>query len=83
MFGGGSSLGTKFPANKKRHSSAAWQGLIEHVCAYNQDLCIQSGSLSPKTKKRRGYLEFCAENIGNLRSCLVITLFQYGINFGR
>ena len=57
----------------KKHSSTAWQGLIENVCK-------QPGSTS---EKRRGHLDFCAENMCNLRSYVVITLCQHGTNFGR
>ena len=43
-------------------------------------VCNQSGPIS---KKRRGHLDFCAENTCNLSSCLVINRFQHIINFGR
>ena len=35
------------------------------------------------SKKRREHLGFCAENMSNLSSCLVIAWFQYGISFRR
>ena len=53
--------------------STPWQGLIERVGK-------QSGYIS---EKRRGHYGFCAENMCNLRSYVLRTQLQYGINFGR
>ena len=33
--------------------------------------------------KRREHSDFCAENMFNLRGCLVVNSFQYGINSRR
>ena len=61
----------KFPAKKKEVNS--WVGA-------HRTRAISQGLIS---KKRRDHLDLSAENMGNLRSYVVITYFQNGINFGR
>ena len=58
-------------SGKKKTRSMAGLGLIEHV------------PNSRVSKKRRGYLDFCAENMCSLRSCVVSAWILYGVNFGR
>ena len=58
--------------SKKHLSWTRRQGLTQHMRK-------NSGSIS--RKRCRHYLGFCAENMHNLRSGLVITWFQHGINF--
>lgn len=45
-----------------------------------QHVCTVSGVIS---KKRRGHLDFCSDKVQKKRHCLVITEFQYGIDFWR